>query len=212
MKIQIHEVVQLAQKVGVDLLKVLQDPFQLDEISLDEVVIEERGALVEDVIVRFRIEHVTLHIDPVFLNVVFVNEGHVAEGQGQVLLQYQPVMVPGIKSVAFRKLPARQLGWQGVQVLIVISHDQAPLLREVDLVFCHDEWITLRVPEDQVGLLHLEHLELRVLHHIPNGYGLIAELLSFIVCIGKVLNHNGDELRVAAGPDFADLAAERFDV
>ena len=114
-------------------------------------------------------------------------------------------MISSIESVTFRKLLIFYLSLHGGRVLVVISHNRTSLFGKIDLIFRHDKWITLWIPENHIRIFYLKYLELRVLYNIPNGNGLSIELLSFIICIGKMFNYNSYEFWVTARPDFAYL-------
>ena len=56
--------------------EVLKNPFELSGIKLDKFAIQERGALIEDVIVRLRIKNVVFLKNVSLFNLFFYDESH----------------------------------------------------------------------------------------------------------------------------------------
>jgi hypothetical protein len=109
--------VKLLQEDGVELVHMSEDELEFVIVLAYEVVTGEAGPLVDEEGELERVEEVFIMVEDVlFLGLASDDEGHEAEGQTQVLVEEDPVVVLHIESVAFVVVEGHELG-----VLLVVG-------------------------------------------------------------------------------------------
>ena len=128
---------------------------------------------------------------------MLLHKGHIAEGQGQVFLKNQPVVISGIQPMALWENAVFNLALKSCEVLVFIGRYTAPLFPKYDLLIRKNNGVSLAIPYKSEGFLNFKHIELEIPNSIPYQD-------SFELSIILNINHNRNHLRVRAWYDFAD--------
>lgn len=137
-----------------------------------KVTIDEGVALVEDVVVRFQVEDITLLKLISLLDFIEDHKGHVAESKSQEFLENEPVVIFTVESNAFdfRELIiiVITLSSQSRQVLKIVESVSCFLLYENDRAIYSDISVSFVIPEYfEISFAEVDGHHLDVFKQVP---------------------------------------------
>ena len=162
------------------LLSCLQDTLESVEVVLDQVLVHEGSGSVEDVVERLEINVGRIRVELLLLSFVLDGKSKVAEGQREVLVEEQPVVVVSIEldaspetqssdivdHVLLKELVVVAESLDAVHA--VVKYVRPSLLpHKVDLAFVYDVRSAFAVESHEVRISNAVAADLVVLLHIP---------------------------------------------
>lgn len=96
---------QLLQKYGINLFKLLKNIEQLFVVLTDELVATEACPSIDDKVILFLVKHVIfIFISLFYLEFIPDNKSHETKGETEVLVKQHPIVVDVIYTMSFSEL------------------------------------------------------------------------------------------------------------
>jgi hypothetical protein len=96
---------QLLQKYGINLFKLLENVEQLFVVLTDELVATEACPSIDDEVILFLVKHVVfIFIGLFYLEFIPDNKSHETKGETEVLVEQHPIVVDVIYTMSFSEL------------------------------------------------------------------------------------------------------------
>ena len=158
---------QLLQKYGINLFKLLKNIEQLFVVLSDELVATEACPSIDDEIILFLVKHVIfILIGCFYLEFVPDNQSHETKGETEVLVKQHPIMINVINTMSFSELEPllqfRLVDPRNIECFQLTIH-----LAEYDVILLCDIALTCLIIERLEVFPDIKGLLFNAFQHVP---------------------------------------------
>ena len=154
-------VIQLLKQNWVHLLEALEDEIEFVEVLRHQSSFCKNSVLIQDVVIAFDVEKIVIPDVATFIEVVFDDKGHVAEGEIDEVSEDYPILRAIFYSMSFFELETHYVSIEVAHVEVIAFYLAATFTIDHVIIFC-EEHVSLTILERQSVFLDIERVDLDV--------------------------------------------------